>query len=63
VFLTAIIVILTLSEQHLLIELGNAPLHYAALKGHKEVVSLLVEKGADLMAKGGNQVGVVISLL
>ena len=33
-------------------EWGSTPLHYAALKGHKEVAELLIDKGADVHAKG-----------
>ena len=30
---------------------GNTALHYAAMKGHSEVVKLLVDKGADVMSE------------
>jgi cytohesin len=32
---------------------GRTPLHLAAEEGHKEIVELLISKGADLNAKGG----------
>jgi len=31
--------------------LGRIPLHFAALDGHKEIVDLLIAKGADVNAK------------
>ncbi len=31
---------------------GTTPLHLAALMGHKEIVGLLIAKGADVNAKG-----------
>ena len=31
--------------------LAGTPLHYAAIKGHKEVVELLIAAGADVNAK------------
>jgi cytohesin len=30
---------------------GGTPLHYAALRGHKETVELLIAEGADVSAK------------
>ena len=33
--------------------IGESPLHGAATFGHKEIVELLIAKGADLNAKGG----------
>jgi ankyrin repeat protein len=32
--------------------LGGTPLHYAARDSHKEIIELLIAKGADLNAKG-----------
>ena len=34
-------------------EWGGTPLHYATFGGHKEVVELLIAKGADVNAKDG----------
>jgi ankyrin repeat protein len=31
---------------------GKTPLHHAAIHGHMEVVRLLLERGANLEAKG-----------
>ena len=33
------------------IQIGGSPLHFAAGKGHREVVFLLLENGADIEAK------------
>ncbi len=33
-------------------EWGTTPLHYAAIEGHKEVVELLIVKGADVNELG-----------
>jgi ankyrin repeat protein len=43
------IVIKVTSEDH-----GNSPIHYAARKGHLDVVKYLVSKGADINADGEN---------
>ena len=40
-------------------ERGNTPQHYAAKCGHKEVITILSEYGADLQAVGQNKMKVV----
>jgi len=34
---------------------GNTPLHYAVEKGHREIVKLFIEKGADVNIKANNK--------
>ena len=38
---------------------GNTPQHYAAKGGHLEVIEILDEKGANLQAKGQNDLTVI----
>ena len=34
--------------------LGRTPLHFAAREGHKKIVELLIDKGADMNAKAND---------
>jgi ankyrin repeat protein len=39
-----------LDTRKLLLQEGQTPLHYAVISGHKEIVALLLEKGANIEA-------------
>ena len=49
--LTVVYLALPSSSYYPLLQDGRTPLHHAAMKGHAEVVSLLLEKGADIQAR------------